>query len=355
MPRRPARFSKRPERIRSFGPRVLGLLLTLVTLLVAGNAWAQRVLLVRPKAPDSLLREAFNRLRAELLLQDFDVVVKDAGEDTGSPQTIALAAERAGAFAGISLTLEAGTRSANVWLADRVTGKTTMRSFALSRTEDAPSVLAVRAVDLLRSSLREFGPDGAPPADVTGVDRQPVPVEVRAFSAPAPAAFGLSIGAAALAEVSDLGAAYGPTAAFEHRVTPRVGLALVIAGPLLGASFGARGGQAFLRQELAAVEGRLTAWHVPPLDLGFTLGLGVYHLNARSEVDPPLVAQSDQVTSALGSAGLELEARVTDSVGATASASAIGLLPRPGVAVEDDRLLFKLPLVRATLALLVDF
>src|SRR5512146_786336 len=40
-----------------------------------GQALAQRVLLARPPATDTTLSEAFNRLRAELALQDFEVEV----------------------------------------------------------------------------------------------------------------------------------------------------------------------------------------------------------------------------------------------------------------------------------------
>ena len=51
----------------------------------AVTAWArliraQRVLLVRPPASDTAMSEAFNRLRAELQLQDFDVQVLEVDE-----------------------------------------------------------------------------------------------------------------------------------------------------------------------------------------------------------------------------------------------------------------------------------
>jgi hypothetical protein len=293
-------------------------------------------------------------VRAELLLQDFEVVVITTQGD-GSPESIAKAASSEKAFAAIKLSRRADSRSADVWLADRVTGKTTLRSLELAGQSDAPSVLAVRTVDLLRSSLREFGPGRAPPPDVKGVERGPLSPEIESFAAPAPSPFVLRVGAAALLQTTEPGAAYGPNVAFEHRFSREFRAGVAVVGPLLGASYRATGGRAFVRQELAALEGTLVVLALDPLELGVVAGLGVYHLEARSEVDLPLVARTDQVTSALGSLGLELRVRFTSDVGAALGGQAMAMAPRPGVAVGPDRVLFRLPVVRAGAGVTVDF
>src|SRR5262245_27204891 len=137
---------------------IVGGCVALAVLLLAPDALAQRVVLVRPPNSDAVVVEAFNRLRAELRLQSFDVVGLDADPAFVSPESVGEAATREDAFAAISIARRAGATSVDVWIADRVTGKTTLRTLALRRESDAPSVLAVRAVDLLRSSLREIPP-----------------------------------------------------------------------------------------------------------------------------------------------------------------------------------------------------
>jgi hypothetical protein len=352
MPRRLAPSSTRGE--RAFARAASFALTVVLVLLFASTALAQRVVLVRPDDSDTLLAEAFTRVRAELLLQDFEVVVVTSTGD-GSPESIADAASRENAFAAIKLTRRAGGRSADVWLADRVTGKTTLRSLELAGQADAPSVLAVRTVDLLRSSLREFGPGRAPPPEVKGVVRGPLAPEIESFSAPAPSPFVLRVGAAALFQTSSPGAAYGPGLALEHRFSPLFRGGLAVAGPLLGASFRATSGRALVRQELAALEGTFVLFVRGAVELGVVAGVGVYHLEARAEVDPPFVARTDQVTSALASAGLELRFHVTSHVGAALGGQAMALAPRPGVAVGPERVLYRLPIVRAGAGVTVDF
>src|SRR5262249_36576795 len=138
---------------------------------------------VRPPATDTTLSEAFNRLRTELALQDFEVGVLDSPGEALSADGLEAEAQKAGAFAGISLTRDAGGATADVCIADRVTGKRSQRRLAVAGVDRARRVLAVRAVDLLRSSLRELPPGERPPADVVGAVAEPPPA-VRTWSAP---------------------------------------------------------------------------------------------------------------------------------------------------------------------------
>jgi hypothetical protein len=326
------------------------------TLLVSSRvALAQSVVLVRPPVSDKLLVEAFNRLRGELGLQSFEVIVADAPEDASIPDAVARLARDKGAFAAISFARRADTTSADVWIADRATGKTTMRTLALGDVPDAPTVLAVRTVDLLRESLRELGPDDTPPPEIEGVDRRPVPAPVRAFAEGEPPSFRLRLAGAALVEFRDVGASYGVALALSHRLGERFAIGLGLAGPLLGATYEASTGTASIRQELAWAELDATAFRAGPFGLEGTLGLGVYHLEARSEVKPPLASKSDDVTSFAGSLGVLLELRATRAVAAVGGASAVLLTPRPGVAVERERTLFLQPLLRAELGMAVSF
>src|SRR5207248_74460 len=86
------------------------------------------------------------------------------------------------AVASVSLVRSEGLATADVWISDRVTGKTTMRTIATAENREAPSVLAVRAVDLLRTSLREFSAGEGPPSDVVGASPERAPPRVREWA-----------------------------------------------------------------------------------------------------------------------------------------------------------------------------
>jgi hypothetical protein len=327
----------------------------LVTCLLPGRALAQSVVLVRPPVDDRVLVEAFNRLRGELGLQNFEVLVAEAPPQPSTPEAIEKLAQDKHAFAAISFTRRAGTTTADVWIADRATGKTMIRTLALHGVVDAPSVLAVRAVDLLRESLRELEPGESPPPDVVGADRGPVPEQVREWAKPEPPAWRLRLEGTALGEMRDIGLGYGVGIALGRRLSSRFRAGIGVAGPLVGASYRAATGRASVRQELGWVELGFTAYRSGFLGLETLVGLGAYHLEARSEVSPPWSSRSDQVTSALASVGLSLDFYFTDNVGLVLGACGLALTPMPGVAIGPERTLLAQPLVRAFAGLGVDF
>jgi hypothetical protein len=334
---------------------VLGALVALVVLFVAREAAAQRVVLVRPANSDAVLVEAFNRLRAELRLQSFEVVVVDADPALASAESVGEAAQRESAFAGISITRRAGATSVDVWIADRVTGKTTLRTLALTRESDAPSVLAVRAVDLLRSSLREMPPGEEAPADVARVDRTPAHEKVRDWARPPPPPWRLRVEGGALGALSGVGLAYGGGAALSRRLSASLRLGVAFFGPLVGGSWKTSTGTATARQELAWLEGTLLVWRGGAFEIGVTAGLGAYHLAASSEVEPPLVSTSDDVWSALGSVGPSFTFRASENLSFGAELGVMGLAPRPGIAVAEDEMVFQMPVFRAAIGLGVEF
>ncbi|HTQ06752.1 MAG TPA: hypothetical protein VMI54_23005 [Polyangiaceae bacterium] len=324
-------------------------------MLASLTAFAQSVVLVRPETSDEVLVEAFNRLRGELGAQHFEVIVVDAPEGASTPEAIDRLAQDKGAFAAISFTRRADTTTADVWLADRTTGKTTVRTLALTGVPDAPSVLAVRSVDLLRESLRELDSEKAPPPEVVHVDRRPVPPAVRAFARSEPPPWRLRLEGTALDETAGIGTGYGVGLALSRRLSQRFRAGIALAGPLIGASYRSTNGTASVRQELAWLELELTAYESGPFVLAGVLGAGAYHLEARSEVEPPLVSRQKDLTSFATNLGVLLELHATEAVSVEAGAAALALTPRPGVAIAEQRTLFREPLLRAYAGMGVDF
>jgi hypothetical protein len=327
----------------------------LAVLLFALPSSAQRVVVLRPSGVDPVLSEAFNRLRAELALQDFEVVVLDAKSSELDAKTLSELARREQAFAGISLSRRVESASADVCIADRVTGKISLRTLSLSDAKDAPSVLAVRAVDLLRSSLREFGPDERASSDVVGVDRGPVPEAVHDWTRATPSNFRLGASAMALLVEPRLGVAFGPTLSLHARSLENLLFGVVLSGPLVGTELTAGGGRAVLRQELLLGEVSWTLVSTRRFELGPALFVGAYHLDAKGEAVPPLLSRSEQVWSLALGAGVQTGMRLSERVLVTFAARALSLSPRPAVAVHDDRQNFAPVIALASLGLGVEF
>lgn len=336
-------------------PARMALVLGLLALLsFAPRARAQTVLLVEPPRSDSILSEAFNRLRAELSLQDFEVAVLRADEADISPETLETRAQERGAFAGILLERSAQGATAEVCIADRVTGKTTQRRLAISDVQQAPRVLAVRTVDLLRSSLRELPPGERPAPDVVGVQSEPVPVQVRDFSAQ-PERFQLRAAGCMLGALSELGSAFGGSLGFFYRPVGWLDVGVVATGPLLGAAYTTPIGTASIRQEMGLLQAAVNVLPEAAVRFGPALGGGVYHLKAHGEVDSPYGSRSDAVLSLAGSAGLDAELRLSSELTLAGSVAGLFLTPRPVVAVDTNQEPVAAPVLLASLGLGVTF
>jgi len=318
-----------------------------------GQALAQRVLLARPPATDTTLSEAFNRLRAELALQDFEVEVLEAGERKLTPDELETAAQERDAFAGVALARSGSGANADVCIADRVTGKISLRRLAITAGRDSPRVLAVRAVDLLRESLRELRAGERPPADVVGVAAAPAPAAVRTFAERA--RFEISAAGFALGTARRISNGYGAGIGLWYRPTSRLGVGAVFVGPLLGARYRSDNGDASLRQELAQLRATFNLLKPGRLQLGPVLAAGAYHLQAQGEVELPFAARSASVWSFAGSGGVEARLELGGEVSLNAAVHGLLLTPKPVVAVATASEELGQPLLLASVGLGVAF
>jgi hypothetical protein len=138
-----------------------------------------RVALVRSATTDRVLHEASTRLRAELLDAGFDVVEVDRAP--GDPRSeVEEAAPDASSFATVAMSRVANGAFADVWISDRVTGKTVVRRIEVGAGPNATAVLAIRALELLRASLLEVA--AKPPPSEPAVS---APADVVRWVAPA--------------------------------------------------------------------------------------------------------------------------------------------------------------------------
>ncbi len=323
------------------------------SLLSTFEARAQRVVLVQAGAQDPMLVDAWHRLVAELRIHHFESETVELGDGADLAQALAETARARGAIAAVALVRQNEKTTVDVWLIDRVSGKTTLRRIVVRPGADASSVLAIRAVDLLRASFREFSVGERPPADVADVDRGPVPEAVRDLSAEPPSRFTLAAGAMMLVGFPAFGAAFGPSLGAFLRATDRLSVGAVIAGPLVGAKYSAPGGDASMTQALGVVDARFSVVRSRAFEAGPSLSFGAYYLSASGIARPPLISKEDQTWAAIGGGGGFLHARLWENVAAGLSARVFGTLPQVGVSVADDAAVLRFPIVETSLGVVV--
>jgi len=324
------------------------------TLLLAPDVIAQRVVLVRTGKQDPMLVDAWHRLLAELRIHHFEPETVQLGETVDLARALADTARTQGAVAAIALVHQDETTAVDVWLVDRVTGKTTLRRIVVRSGEDASSVLAIRAVDLLRASFREFEVGTRAPGDVADVDRRPVPEAVEHISAKSAPAFTLVAEATMLVQFPAFGASFGPALGAFLRTTERSALGVVVAGPLVGAEFSAPNGSAAMTQAFGIFEARLSALKSRAIEAGPSLAIGAYHLTATGRADPPLVSKDDDAWAGIAGAGVFSQIRLSENLAAGISSRAFGTFPRVGVAVGPDAAVIRFPVVETSIGVVVD-
>jgi hypothetical protein len=238
-------------------------------------------------------------------------------------------------------------------LVDRLSGKTTVRTLEPHAAKDVSSVLAIRAVDLLRTSLRELELGQEPPADVAGVDRRPVPKVVSALIEKPPPVWALRIEGAMLFERPSLGIGYGATVGVWGRLSDRMALGITFGGPFVGATWTTDEGSASVHQGIGWAEARVSALRVRPFDFGVGIGAGGHYLSAQGEAVPPLRSRSDAVLSFMGVVTTDARLELTSSTMLVFSFRAAGLAPRPAIGIGSRTTAVELPLLGAAAGLAV--
>jgi hypothetical protein len=168
--------------LRGRGRGVAGAGALLATLMLTSTATlraesARRVVLVVPEAPGAVATEALARVRGELGAARFEVETDVAANNVDRRSTIERALRKADARAAFGIFFGAGV--AEIWVSDSVSGRTVVQTLPLSSAapERRATVLAVKAVDLLKATLAEVwvAPPPAPPSSAAAVSTPPPP------------------------------------------------------------------------------------------------------------------------------------------------------------------------------------
>jgi hypothetical protein len=142
---------------------------------------------VRDPQAEGMLSEAATRLQAELAAAGFEVVFVDGTPDIDPTAQVAAALGASPPFATVAVVRSEAGVVADIWVADRASGKSIVRRIDVSAADlGAPRVLAIRAVELLRASLLDLPEASAQPAAAPFLTRIPVTLGASSGAPPDP-------------------------------------------------------------------------------------------------------------------------------------------------------------------------
>ena len=126
---------------------------------------APKVILLRPPAVPAAVSEALVRLQAELTVEGFDAQVSEVELGPDVRAELERLAPTMAATAVVAVVAGADPAGAELWVVDRMTGKTVVRRVhADPKAARIAEVLSVRAVELLRASFLELAITSRPGA-----------------------------------------------------------------------------------------------------------------------------------------------------------------------------------------------
>jgi hypothetical protein len=304
-------------------PRLLCAATTLVVCLAATAARGAPpdVAVLRPPGADRVLVEAAARLRQELGASGMTSALVDAADDASTH---------------VAFVREDGVATIDVVAAraDKASDEASHEAPARRRVHvkadeggEDPSVLAVRAVELLRGLRLEVRPAPAappPPPEPEVVDAPP----------PAPRLWDLAAGASVLeARPYSAARAIGPTLGASVAVLPYASLVTVAAGPFFTDRPPTPSGSAHTREELALLGIRLETRRLR-VNVHATFMAGLHHLVAtdddRGAPGPPTVLHlvtPQSVWTPVVALSAGASGRVWRALGLTAEVTAIVAQP----------------------------
>jgi len=312
-------------------PRLLRVATTLVFCLAAAAAHGAPpdVAVLRPPGADRVLVEAAARLRQELGASGMTSDLVDAADDTSTHVTFV----REDGVATIDVVAARADAAPDLAPARRRV------HVHADEGGDDPSVLAVRAVELLRGLRLEVRP--APPPAPTA---PPEPDVVEA-TPPSPHTWRFAAGASVL-EARPYAAArsLGPTLGAAVSVLPNASLVTTVAGPFFTNRPPTPAGSAHTREELALLGLRVETRRLR-VNLHAAFMAGLHHLEAtyddRGTPGPPTVLHlvtPQSVWTPVVALGAGASGRVWRSLGLTAELTAIVAQPSIELVANDRSL-----------------
>jgi hypothetical protein len=298
-------------------------------LFAAPAAHAASVMILRPANSPPVMIETLVRLKGELTSAGFDTEIVDGATAGGVPADARAALEqlaaRRGADAVVAIVGDLSPDSVEVWVIDKVTGKSVVRRVPFEPTATrASETLAIRAIELLRSSFLEI--------DLAAHDRQaapgaaPPPAVVRFVEAERlarhPERFGVEVGGAAVMSLDGVGPAVLPLVRFDW--SPRAWLVghATLAGLGTRPTVANQEGSAQVAQAYGLIGGSVRFRAGERLRPFAALSAGVLRTSVEGRADSPNQGRAADQWSFLVDAGVGASLRLPDRFHVTLAAHA---------------------------------
>jgi hypothetical protein len=303
-------------------------------------------------------------------MHGFEVEIQTA-EDAISPENLAQRAELGQAVASVSFVRNEAYTTADIKISDRVTGKTSIRTIATPAGTDAASLLALRAVELLRASLREFGPESGPPKDIVGASpqrvnptvaewaqasnpqRAPATQPPRPLPVPMQHPWTLRADVVAALQLPHPTAAIGYGVALGFKWNPRLESRLVVAAPWFGANYKANQATSQLHLFSGFAEMALSIPVNYRLEFQPLAAFGLAHVTTFTNTILPVKVNPVPPSAwlAMPSLGLGLNVTLSPRWFWNTSARIAALLPRTVLYVNEQKYGLGLPMMMVSSAI----
>src|SRR4051794_28291196 len=263
--------------------------------------------------------ETLVRLKGELISAGFETEIVDGavamtGERADSRARLEQLAARRGADAVVAIVGDLSPDSVEVWVIDKVTGKSVVRRVPFEPgAARASETLAIRAIELLRSSFLEIDlaahdrrnqPAAAPPAVIHFVEMEPLTRHRETF--------GVEVGGAAVMSLDGVGPAVLPLVGFDWSLRPWFVAHATLAGLGTRPTVESDAGSAQVAQAYALLGGSFRFRADRRLRPFAALSGGVLHTSVEGRADAPSTGRVVDQWSLLVDAGVGASLRLPD-------------------------------------------
>jgi len=321
---------------------------TLLTLLVTSErsvsaASEHRVVLLRSFATDEITTMALARIKGELIAAGFEVTLLAQPEDLSPRNAVETAAPELRPLAVFAIFRErvgpGAASAAEIWVSDRIVGRTSVERMRLDENEPSrdATVLAVRAVELLKASLAEFWVALDRPPPKTRVDRPAVKETLPTMAPRRWPDEGMStqVAVGILHSFGEIGPVWTPVLAFSYGTASGVGGRMTVGGLGSDAVVEAPAGTGRVEQQFATLDGFITSRWRGPLQIFGSAAVGAYHLQVKGTGAYPYQGKDGQGWSLLTGAGFGMAVEVSPRVALLAEGNGFWAWPPAVVRIAD--------------------
>jgi hypothetical protein len=270
--------------------------LALVVLLWTVGTDAAIVAIVRPANPPPLITETLGRISGELTSVGFateivdEPVADEAKSGRASRSWLELLATRRGFDAVVAIVGDAAPDSVEVWVVDKVTKKSVVRTVHLGQADEhTPKTLSVRAIELLRSSFLEIDLAATEPRHGTSSVPPTAVVQFleRERLARRPERFGVELGGLAIMSLGGVGPALLPVLRLDWALSASLAVQLTLAGLGTHPTVDNQEGSAEVSQAFGLLGARYSFGALQMLRPYLVLSTGALHTTAEGRTESP--------------------------------------------------------------------